>query len=242
MPKFQTSSTSTKSPVKMPPSNTHSSHQDVTRVTLPSFAQFVASCGTGTIPIESVSSHILPPVLSPSLLDSLSAFIQPTNPTTIAHPSTALKELAEVRIFFYGPPISFSYGGRNPAGPAPLNPILARRIECSIPQLLRYKANGQDPPPHPASIEGMKIDLRYVDFRIDMRKGITREQFMQYLREFVPPVMSSDVVYGVREWKIVCLRCRENIWHLISDEFWNGRYLAHRSDPQCEMHDLTPPV
>ena len=82
---------------------------------------------------------------------------------------------------------------------------------------------------------GTEIDLCYVDFGLDMNADITRTAFGLTLQALAPPTRTLGArEHSVTEWDIVCQRCGAVVKHYHTDKFCNGRYLAHRKDPQCK--------
>ncbi len=224
------------------PSSPCNSPEDATKVSLPFFSELIAECCLlDTFPMQPGVTHTDFLASDPSSSDASSEFIPPTYSTFPNLPGKALvptKELAEIRVYFHGPPVVFSYSATNPP-PS----ILVRRVKYSvIPYMRRTKTNKQDASIRDPSFERLPIDLRYVDFRVNMNKVVTRAAFMRLLRALLPPVKDAGNKYRLPEWHVVCLRCREVIPHHYTDKIWNGRYSDHRRDPRCKMHETKPPA
>ena len=196
-------------------------------------------CPLETFPVQPSVTHTNLLASDASSSDATSELIPPTHCTIGDLPEKALvptKELAEIRVYFYGPLVIFSYSATNPP-PS----ILVRRVKYSaIPYMRCTTTNKKDAFNRAPSLERIRIDLRYVDFRINMNKVVTRAAFMRLLRALLPPVKDSGSKYRLPEWHVVCLRCGEVIPHHYTDKVWNGRYLDHRRDPRCNMHKTKP--
>ncbi len=131
-----------------------------------SFLELIAECcPLDTFPMQPGVTHTDFLASDPSSSDDSSDFIPPTYSIIPDLPGKALvptKELAEIRVYFHGPPVVFSYSATNPP-PS----ILVRRVKYSvIPYMRRTKTNKQDASIRDPSFERLPIDLRYVDFRV----------------------------------------------------------------------------
>lgn len=149
-----------------------------------------------------------------------------------------IEQFTEVRFHFAGPIMRYTHGGR---GVLPIPIRTAERIEYSWNAYdRRRREHGQDPLLLPPTVpmEGVVINLCYVDTWVKTAEVANQGQFMYYLQLFTPDKVKGDEEHSVLEWDIVCPHCKEAIPHYASDEYWNGRYLDHRRHSQCKKQEL----
>ena len=156
---------------------------------------------------------------------------------TTNHPATAAlakKELVNVQVHFNGPIAKYLHGGGAPY----LTPDEAWRIEGSLAaHRRRFKVHGQHPALSAPSIDGMEIDMCYVDFSVDI--NAPKRSFMKTLRD-LEPNEASDARRYVLRYEIVCPSCGDAVVHSYADKKWNGWYLDHRKEcaSRLRMQDM----
>ena len=158
-------------------------------------------------------------------------------PRTTAYGS---HDLPQILVFYRGEPSIYLFGyGRDAAE---LDDHVWRRVGMSVTAHLRRAAThaAQNPgAPPPMLGIGVPIDLRYIDFPLDINLDTTRTAFGIILQELAPPGPlgvsggRGRRLYTVSEWDILCRRCGMAIRHFCTDEFWNGRYILHLREEVC---------
>lgn len=168
-------------------------------------------------------------------------FTHPANyPSTCGMP---IQQFTQVRVHFAGPAMRYIHGGRSIV---PIDPRILDRVNFSwIAHARRFREHGQNPelPPPPANImEGIVIDLTYVDMWVRTNAVVNKMMFMIFVEFLTPATVTGSVEHGLLQWDIVCPECGEAIAHHCFDESWNGRYLEHRRSPQCKKQEIRPVV
>lgn len=163
--------------------------------------------------------------------------VQRTAAHSTIHPAIAArakKELVNVQLHFNGPVVKYLHGADAPY----LTPDAAWRIDGSLAaHRRRFKVHGQNPALSAPSIDGMEIDMCYVDFSVDI--NVLKRSFLKTLRD-LEPNEASDVRRYVLRYEIVCPSCGDAIVHSYADRRWNGWYLDHRMEcaSRLRMRDM----
>ncbi|KJA14300.1 hypothetical protein HYPSUDRAFT_59463 [Hypholoma sublateritium FD-334 SS-4] len=198
----------------MAPSHSRCSPQDAKRAPRSAFAPIPP-------PQRTVPSHDAQPLRAQHAHTT-------SNPATTVQPTD---DTVEVRINYGGPLSLWCYG--RPNAPA-VHPIVENHIDFAhTAHQRRLNAHGQDPLLAPPSDEGTHIDLRYLDFGLNMSDFPTRASFKAMLDAFAPP----EIGERWPEWEIVCRRCGAAVKHFHTDARWNGVYLAHLGSRYCQERE-----
>lgn len=188
------------------------SYSNVTEPTASNSALYIfPPSSTHTLVQHPQPTHMLPNIFSPL-----------TGPTPIF-------------VHFRGRRAYYRYSRNAPPGLSPPAP----RLALSMWTHLRLSGTPVLPPlptdPSTCIAEGTQIDLCYVDFAVDMNEYPTRTDFGLMLQRLAPTAGAQN--HFVEEWDIACRRCGKLIRQYYTDEFWNGRYLLHRVEPQCKNRE-----
>lgn len=159
------------------------------------------------------------------------------------HPSTRglpIQQFTQVRFHFAGPVMKYIHGGRSVV---PIHPRIAERVEFSwVAHVRRFWEYGQSPElPLPSLdlMDGVVIDLSYVDMWVRTNAVADKVMFLMFVGSLTPDKVKRDQ-HDLLKWDIVCPECEEAITHHVFDEHWNGRYLEHRGTSQCKRKNPLP--
>ncbi|KJA16350.1 hypothetical protein HYPSUDRAFT_58284 [Hypholoma sublateritium FD-334 SS-4] len=216
----------------MPASPNKPTRHDAQYTSLPFDSVPAASLKSGT------KLYIFPPTSSTPTPEAQPTLTHSTPQATVATIALFPTEGPTIQVHFCGPEAPYRYGRSLP----PIPTAIAPRIGLSVAAHRRRVAEHEvEPARRSASSKGTEIDLCYVDFGLDMNTDITRTAFGLTLQALVPPARTPGArEHSVLEWDIACRRCGAVVRHYYTDKFWNGRYLAHRREPQCK--NAQPPV
>ena len=202
--------------------------EDASKVTLPSLSALLR-------PIRiNLNVYIFPKVIHHRRLDSTLDLAQDADPANhIATASSSAHKVVEVRVIFGGPKVLWPYDVRSVTR---LPPLIEKRIRLSAMAHMRIlNKKMQATSPSLASMYGMDIDLRYVDFWVDTNRPVSTQEFSKLILALLPPITEGEPTTSQRcvAWAIVCRRCGEVVYRHKEDQHWNERYLFHRVGPQC---------
>ncbi|KJA14019.1 hypothetical protein HYPSUDRAFT_59587 [Hypholoma sublateritium FD-334 SS-4] len=159
------------------------------------------------------------------------------------HPSTCglpLHQFTQVRAHFTGPPMPYIHGGQSIV---PIDQQTLNRVQFSyLAHGRRFREHGQDPNLRPPTLlmEGVQIDMCYVDMWVRTSAVANRMMFLLFVERLTPEKVRGDEEHGLLQWDIVCPQCEQAITHYVFDDLWNGRYLDHLRNSECKVQERIP--